>query len=78
MATRNAPQPDTRDGHTRYPTIKVENFGQDGNAFALMGQVIRALRHAGVSSEEIALYQKESMSGDYDHLIQTAMRWVEV
>jgi hypothetical protein len=43
-----------------------------------MGTVSAALRRAGVSSEEIQQYIEESTSGDYDHLLQTAMRWVNV
>jgi hypothetical protein len=62
----------------RYPDIEVELVGHDGNAFAIMGTVSKALRRAGVSEEEIAQYLKESRSGDYDHLIQTALNWVEV
>ena len=60
----------------KYPQVKVKLVGEDGNAFAIMGRVITALKKAGVSAEEISLYQKESMSGDYDNLLMTAMRWV--
>jgi hypothetical protein len=62
----------------RYPNIEVDLVGQDGNAFAIMGRVSKALRRAGVTEEEIALYLEESRSGDYDHLLQTALSWVEV
>lgn len=60
----------------KYPEVKVKLVGEDGNAFAIMGRVIKALKSAGVSAEEIAQYQQESMSGDYDNLLRTAMRWV--
>ena len=43
-----------------------------------MGQVTRALRHEGVEKEEIDQFMQEAMSGDYDHLLQTCMAWVEV
>jgi hypothetical protein len=43
-----------------------------------MGAVARELRRAGVPQEEIDAYQEESMSGDYDHLLRTAMAWVSV
>jgi hypothetical protein len=62
----------------RYPDIHVQLTGHDGNGFAIMGTVSAALRRAGVSSEEIQQYIEESTSGDYDHLLQTAMRWVNV
>ena len=53
-------------------------IGQDGNAFAVMGAVQRALRKAGAPKEEINQYLKEAMSGDYDNLLRTTMDWVEV
>jgi hypothetical protein len=63
---------------TKYPEIEVQLTGQDGNAFAIMGAVQKALRNAEVSKEEIDEYLKESMSGDYNHLLRTAMAWVSV
>jgi len=62
----------------KYPEIKVQLTGQDGNAFAIMGAVQNALRKAGVPQTELDKYYTESTSGDYDHLLQTAMRWVSV
>jgi hypothetical protein len=63
---------------TKYPEIEVSLIGNDGNAFAIMGTIQKALHDAKVSNEEIDLYLKESMSGDYDNLLRTAMRWVSV
>ena len=63
---------------TRYPNITVQLTGNDGNAFAIMGAVRKALRRANVSSEEIAEYMAQSTSGDYDNLLVTAMDWVTV
>lgn len=62
---------------TKYP-VKVTLVGQDGNAFAIMGKVSRALKQAGASKEEVDQYMEESMSGDYDNLLRTAMKWVDV
>lgn len=64
--------------YPKYPEVEVELTGHDGNAFAVMGAVQKALRRHGASREELAAYQRESMSGDYDHLLQTAFRWVNV
>ena len=63
---------------TKYPEIEVQILGRDGNAFAIMGAVSNALRKGGVSKEEINEYTSESMSGDYENLLRTAMRWVSV
>lgn len=64
--------------NVKYPNVHVQLTGTDGNAFAIMAKVADALRRAGVSNDEVIAYRAESMSGDYDHLLQTAMRWVEV
>jgi len=62
----------------KYPEINVQLSGQDGNAFAVMGAVSNALRKGGVPREEINEYTTQSMSGDYDNLLRTAMDWVTV
>jgi hypothetical protein len=62
----------------KHPDIYVQLSGTDGNAYAIMGAVETALRRGGVSAEEIKEYKTESMSGDYDNLLVTAMRWVNV
>lgn len=62
----------------KYPNVVVELIGHDGNAFAILGRVQRALRQAGVEKAEIDAFLKEAMAGDYDHLLQTAMAWVVV
>lgn len=57
--------------------IKVELIGQDGNAFAIMGAVTKALRRGG-HEDLIDAYRKEAMSGDYDNLLAVTMEYVEV
>jgi hypothetical protein len=58
--------------------VLVQLTGNDGNAFAIMSSVANALRSVGATPEEIKQYQTESMAGDYDNLLRTAMEWVEV
>lgn len=58
--------------------VEVNLIGQDGNAFAVIGAVQRALRNAGASHDDIEQYHSEAMSGDYDNLLRTTMKWVEV
>lgn len=67
-----------RETGVRYPKIQVELLGGSGNAYAILGGVTKALRRAKVGQEEIDLFKKEATSGDYDHLLATAMRWVDV
>lgn len=58
--------------------VEVQLSGQDGNAMAIMASVRKALRQAGATKEDIEAYLAESMSGDYDNLLRTAMKYVEV
>ncbi len=57
---------------------KVTLVGEDGNAFAILGKVSKALRKAGVDEEYVEHYQKEAMAGDYDKLLQVTMNFVDV
>ncbi len=62
----------------RYPDVDVNLSDNDGNAFAIIGRVTKALRRAGVGKETRDEYTKEATSGDYDHLLQTSVKWVNV
>ena len=62
----------------KYPNIKVKLVGNDGNAFAILGSVNKALQRAKVSKEERDLFMKEATSGDYHHLLGVCMEWVSV
>jgi len=56
----------------------VQLTGEDGNAFAIMAAVIRGLRQAGATPDEVGEYQAEAMSGDYNNLLRVSMEWVNV
>ena len=58
------------------PTVKL--VGADGNAFMVMGLAFRALREAGWSKEERLAFQAEAKGGDYQHLLRTVMKYLEV
>lgn len=58
--------------------VTVKLIGKDGNAFAIMGAVTKAMKKAGVPKTTIDAYMDEAMSGDYDHLLRTTMEYVEV
>jgi hypothetical protein len=65
-------------GNIKYPAVKVKLTGEDGNAFAILGRVQRALRRAGVLNGEIESFVAAATRGDYDHLLRTCMEWVDV
>ena len=57
------------------PVVKL--LGEDGNAFAILGKVISALKKSGADKEYIEKYKKEATSGDYDTLLTTSMKYAE-
>lgn len=62
----------------KYPEVTVQLSGEDGNAFSIVSKVRTALRRGGVSPEEQQEFFDEALSGNYDHVLQTCMRWVDV
>ena len=63
---------------TKYPEIEVRLTGTDGNAFAVIGKVRRELKRGGVSTEEVSAFTEAATAGDYNHVLMTCMKWVEV
>jgi hypothetical protein len=62
----------------KFPEVTVKLVGTDGNAFAILAAVSRAMRRAGIEKTQINEFVDEATSGDYDHLLQTAMNTVNV
>lgn len=58
--------------------VTVRLIGEDGNAFFIIGRVLKEMRRAGVSKEIMDKFQQEATSGDYDHLLATVMKYVNV
>lgn len=50
----------------------------DGNAFALIGAFCRQARREGWMKEDIDYVTAEMRNGDYDHLLQTLMKYTEM
>jgi hypothetical protein len=62
----------------KYPNITVPLTGEDGNAYNILGKVLKALRQAGVSQDEVEAFKQQATAENYDHLLQVVMQWVEV
>ena len=60
------------DGDEKYTLV-----GMDGNAFAVMGYVTRAMRECKFSQAEIDEYRSKAQSGDYDNLLAVSIEYVE-
>jgi len=52
--------------------------GVDGNAFNVLGMAKRAAVRAEWTEEKIKAFLKEAMDGNYDHLLQTCMKYFDV
>lgn len=61
-----------------YPEIEVELTGTDSHPFSIIFEVTKALKAAKVPLAKCTEFREEALSGDYNHVIQTAMRWVTV
>ena len=55
------------------PVLKLT--GSDGNAFAILGKASRVAKQNGLHWNKI---RAEAMAGDYDHLLQTMMKYFQV
>lgn len=58
------------------PIVKL--VGEDGNAWAVMGRCTAAARKAKWSEDRIKAVMAEMRAGNYDHLLQTAMKHFDV
>ena len=65
-------------GEVKYPHVVVQLSGESGNAYFIIGTVLKALARAGVSKEAQEEFSAEAQSGDFDHLLQTVMATVTV
>ena len=57
--------------------MRYSLVGVDGNAFSIMGYTGRALKEVGRSGL-VKKMQTEAMSGDYNHLIQVCMGYIDM
>lgn len=70
----------------KYPDITVQLTGNDGNAYAILGAMSEALKRglpeqgldAAEVKAEVAKFNEEATSGDYNNLLTTCMDWVDV
>ena len=61
----------------RHPDIHINLIGEDGNAFAILGRVRRAMRNAGIM-DEWDEFHAQATSGSYDDLLVTVMQWFAI
>lgn len=62
----------------KFPEVKVQLSDSDGNVFAVLGKVMKAMKRAKIEQKEIDAFTAEATNGDYDHAIKTCMDYVSV
>ena len=55
------------------PELKL--LGTDGNSFAILNKAMKVAEENNMNWDEI---EQEATNGDYDHLLQTMMKYFEV
>lgn len=60
----------------KYPNVKVQLSGRDGNVFAIIGRCRVAARDKRVPTDAIKAFTDEVMAThSYDEALQTCIRW---
>ncbi len=59
------------------PRPKVRLSGEDGNSMMILGRCRRSLRQSKWTNGQIEAFSKEAMSSDYDHVLRTAMKYLD-
>ncbi len=63
--------------HNQLTNAVVKLEGKDSNALSAIGAVRLAIRRSNHPELEES-FTREAMEGDYDHMLQTCMRYVSV
>lgn len=72
----DAPAPAEVKAPKRKPIAKI--LGEDGNAHNLLAIAMTALRTADYNHEELKAIREKALSGNYDNLLQTIMKYCDV
>ena len=58
--------------------MKYDLVGVDGNAFAIMGYVLKAMKECKMSKGEQLYYQIKATSSDYDNLLAVSIGMIDL
>lgn len=71
-------EPSTKEVDMAEKKPRLKLVGNDSNAFSIIGQCKTVMRSAGWSREKQDAVVSELMSGDYDNLLTTALKYFDV
>lgn len=61
-----------------YPEIDVPIITEKCEPTELIGRAKVRMRNFGLEDEQIDQFEREARSGDFDHLLNTMMEWVNI
>jgi hypothetical protein len=61
-----------------YPDISVRLIGTDNHPMAIVAVLTKGLRDGGIGRDEIDRIVREALSGDYDHVLSTCLKYIRV
>lgn len=62
----------------RFPDVTVQLPNDTNTGSRYVARVSGALRRGGATQEEVDEFIHEATSGDYDNMLATVQRWVDV
>lgn len=65
------------EGGIKYPEIKVQLTGKNGNVFNILGLCVQAARKAKLPQTEIDAFFDEATASDYDNALATCQHWFD-
>ena len=57
--------------------MKYNLVGIDGNAFSVMGYVLKAMKECGCNKVDQAIYVENAKSSDYNHLLAVSIEMID-
>ena len=64
---------------TKYPDIRVQLTGEDGNIFSILGRVQQEMRRKGVpQAQRDQFFTEVTATKSYDEALGVVMTWVKV
>ena len=61
-----------------FESVEIDISGPDGNAYVIMGIVASCLKQFGMTAFEVNNVLHDMMSGDYEHLLEVASKYVKI
>lgn len=58
--------------------MKYDLVGVDGNAFAVMDYVLKAMKECGYNKVDQTMYVEKAKSGNYEHLLAVSIEIINL